>query len=170
MSRVVVRAVAGVLSWTPELDHRPGRAIGYGAWAGWQFPPPYRARQNLAPAAPRVPPAAHPAPAIEAAAFARPGAGKPRASAARPVLAASRFWSQMLLMTFLPIALAYAVGRAGGYSPGDRIGYNLGLAGGIAMLLLLLYPLRKHVRALRNWGAVKHWFLAHMALGLGGPV
>jgi len=38
------------------------------------------------------------------------------------------------------------------------------------MLLLLLYPLRKHVAAFRNWGAVKHWFAVHMVLGICGPI
>jgi hypothetical protein len=38
------------------------------------------------------------------------------------------------------------------------------------MLLLLLYPLRKHVAMLRNWGPVKYWFAAHMVLGIGGPI
>jgi hypothetical protein len=37
-------------------------------------------------------------------------------------------------------------------------------------LLLLLYPLRKHVAALRNWGKVKHWFSIHMVLGISGPI
>jgi hypothetical protein len=49
------------------------------------------------------------------------------------------------------------------------VGYDLGLWGGILMLLLFVYPLRKHVRALHNWGATKYWFIVHMVLGLGGP-
>jgi len=40
----------------------------------------------------------------------------------------------------------------------------------VLMLLLLLYPLRKHVAALRNWGKVKHWFSVHMILGISGPI
>ena len=38
------------------------------------------------------------------------------------------------------------------------------------MLLLLLYPLRKHVRVLHRWGKVKAWLWGHMLLGIGGPL
>ena len=43
-------------------------------------------------------------------------------------------------------------------------------AGGSMMLVLLVYPLRKRVRALRFMGTVAHWFRAHMILGVAGPV
>jgi hypothetical protein len=56
------------------------------------------------------------------------------------------------------------------YTAGDAIGYNLGLAGGIAMLILLTYPLRKRVRLMSDWGGMANWFRYHMALGIGGPV
>src|SRR3990170_5465189 len=49
-------------------------------------------------------------------------------------------------------------------------GYYLGIAGGVMMALLLLYPLRKTARFMRNWGATKHWFRAHMVMGVMGPV
>ncbi len=48
-------------------------------------------------------------------------------------------------------------------------GYYLGIAGGISMLVLLLYPIRKKVSALRNFGPIRYWFKAHMALGIIGP-
>lgn len=56
-----------------------------------------------------------------------------------------------------------------GLSAGSEAGYWIGVAGGVAMLALLLYPLRKRVRWMRDWGATRHWFIAHMALGLLGP-
>ena len=49
------------------------------------------------------------------------------------------------------------------------LGYALGILGTVLMVLLLLYPLRKRVRVMRNWGAMKHWFRAHMILGVLGP-
>ncbi|MFQ5465994.1 MAG: pyridine nucleotide-disulfide oxidoreductase [Thermodesulfobacteriota bacterium] len=52
----------------------------------------------------------------------------------------------------------------------DGSGYYLGIVGGSLMLLLLVYPLRKKARLMRNWGPVKHWFRAHMVLGVVGPV
>ncbi|MCP5152096.1 MAG: hypothetical protein H6982_15175 [Chromatiales bacterium] len=50
------------------------------------------------------------------------------------------------------------------------MGYALGLTGGSMMLALLLYPLRKHVSALRALGPLKYWFRLHMLLGILGPV
>lgn len=54
-------------------------------------------------------------------------------------------------------------------SPEFGIGYGLGIAGGTLMLLLLLYPVRKRVRAMRRWGKVSTWFRVHMAFGVLGP-
>ncbi len=56
------------------------------------------------------------------------------------------------------------------YTPSSGLGYNLGLAGGIAMLLTLLYPLCKRIRALHTWMKLKHTFRAHMVLGIFGPI
>lgn len=50
------------------------------------------------------------------------------------------------------------------------VGYALGIAGGISMLVLLLYPLRKRSSLMKNWGKVRHWFRAHMMLGIAGPM
>ena len=49
-------------------------------------------------------------------------------------------------------------------------GYLLGIIGATMMLLLLLYPLRKHNRHLRKMGPVKYWFRLHMLFGVMGPV
>jgi hypothetical protein len=49
-------------------------------------------------------------------------------------------------------------------------GYALGIVGGSMMLALLLYPLRKNLRVMRNCGSIKFWFQAHMLLGVVGPV
>jgi len=50
------------------------------------------------------------------------------------------------------------------------LGYMLGIVGGSMMLVLLLYPVRKHVKLLRRIGPVKYWFRIHMLLGVAGPV
>lgn len=55
-------------------------------------------------------------------------------------------------------------------TPQTGFGYLLGIAGGSSMLLLLIYPLRKRVRALSFIGTTKRWFQAHMVLGVVGPV
>ncbi|MCP4270434.1 MAG: hypothetical protein GY781_00500 [Gammaproteobacteria bacterium] len=49
-------------------------------------------------------------------------------------------------------------------------GYALGITGGSLMLLLLLYPLRKHWKVARNWFHISHWFRMHMIFGIIGPV
>lgn len=56
------------------------------------------------------------------------------------------------------------------YKPGDDFGYNLGLVGGIMMLLLLLYPLRKRWSFIQNLGFLPTWFKWHMVLGILGPL
>jgi len=52
----------------------------------------------------------------------------------------------------------------------DGIGYYLGSTGSVIMLMLLLYPLRKRIRALRIIGNVRGWFRLHMLLGVIGPM
>ncbi len=52
----------------------------------------------------------------------------------------------------------------------DGLGYYLGVSGGLCMLTLLLYPVRKRFRFLRFIGEVKSWFRLHMLLGVIAPV
>ena len=73
-----------------------------------------------------------------------------------------------LLITALVLA-AWQLGRTGWFEAGDDLGYWLGVAGGSMMLLLLLYPVRKHFRFAQGWGTMKWWFAVHMFLGVTGP-
>jgi hypothetical protein len=60
--------------------------------------------------------------------------------------------------------------RDTGYlTPETGTGYWLGIAGASLMLALVLYPIRKRARFMRGWGAVRHWFRAHMIKGIVGP-
>lgn len=68
------------------------------------------------------------------------------------------------------VLAAWLFGRWGGFEPGSPVGYNLGVAGGVMMLLLFLYPLRKHVRFMHGLGPAKYWFAVHMAMGILGPL
>lgn len=73
-------------------------------------------------------------------------------------------------LLFLVLAsVIYWVARSGLYTPGSDIGYNLGLAGGLMMLALLGYPLRKRLAWLSSAGRVSKWFSVHMVLGVAGP-
>lgn len=56
------------------------------------------------------------------------------------------------------------------YSVDSDLAYWMGVAGGSAMLLLLLYPLRKRIERLLPIGKLRHWFAGHMVLGIAGPL
>ena len=56
------------------------------------------------------------------------------------------------------------------FKAGDDVGYWLGVAGAVMMLLLFSYSLRKHLHFMQRWGPVKGWMVAHMMLGIGGPL
>ena len=78
------------------------------------------------------------------------------------------------LLALLVIALValfgwHAMSQAG-YSSGSRTGYNMGLAGAVLMLMLFLYPLRKHVRWLNAAGPLREWLNFHMLLGICAPM
>lgn len=75
----------------------------------------------------------------------------------------------VVLPMVLVLLAAWAVREGRYYEPGDDFGYYLGVTGGITLLALLFYSLRKHIRFMRNWGATKHWFRLHMILGIAGP-
>lgn len=89
---------------------------------------------------------------------------KPRAQSATP-----KYERMLLPATCALVASAWLLSRYGGYRPGAGLGYGLGLAGGITLLVVFLYPLRKHSRWLASWGAMRGWFALHMACGIGAP-
>jgi hypothetical protein len=49
------------------------------------------------------------------------------------------------------------------------VGYWFGISGASLMALLLIYPLRKRVKALAAIGSVRFWFNTHMMFGILGP-
>ncbi|KGJ95690.1 hypothetical protein [Thalassotalea sp. ND16A] len=56
------------------------------------------------------------------------------------------------------------------YTAEDGWGYAFGIIGGSMMILLLLYPVRKYWKPMKNAFKVRHWFRMHMLFGLWGPV
>jgi hypothetical protein len=74
-----------------------------------------------------------------------------------------------LLLVVLTLG-AWRFTRLNLFKSGDDVGYWIGFTGAMMMLILLSYPLRKHVRFMHRWGKVKWWFLVHMMLGIGGPI
>ena len=75
-----------------------------------------------------------------------------------------------LLASVLLLAALWLASTQTEYTPGSDLGYNLGLVGGIAMLLALLYPVAKRVRFMSTRVHMGHWFTIHMILGIAGPV
>jgi len=49
-------------------------------------------------------------------------------------------------------------------------GYILGIVGGSLMIVLLLYPLSKRLKALTRFIPIQYWFGIHMFLGTVGPI
>jgi len=108
-----------------------------------------------------------------------PGAeGAPNATSTVDDAAASHvrerppgFWLVPTLSAGAALLLAAAwLWRPQHYLSPDRgVGYALGIVGFGAMLLLLLYPLRKHGWLPARAGPLPVWFHIHMALGILGP-
>jgi len=75
---------------------------------------------------------------------------------------------------FLGTTLVVYVGWIGRHerniTSDNGLGYALGIVGASMMAALLIYPLRKRIRSLRILGSTRSWFLAHMLLGIIGPV
>ncbi len=56
------------------------------------------------------------------------------------------------------------------WKAGGMIGHGLGIAGGLLMLLLLLYIPRKNMRRLQNVGKLSHWLNVHIWMGVTAPL
>ncbi len=111
------------------------------------------------------------------------GRARPRLEVARPASgdstgarhrASRRRWLSLprffTLATLVLLYWGYNFPTEQYLAPQTGLGYALGIVGGSSMLLLLVYPLRKRVRAFSFLGTTKRWFQAHMALGIIGPV
>ncbi|MES2012840.1 MAG: hypothetical protein V4445_03730 [Pseudomonadota bacterium] len=75
----------------------------------------------------------------------------------------------MAMLFAVIVWLGWKVAHGHYYKSGIGLGYNLGLVGGLMMLTLLLYSLRKHLKFMQGLGKLKHWFRIHMILGVLGP-
>lgn len=95
-----------------------------------------------------------------------------RHSSGKPEAAVSQTGMDLLLYGALIFItyVAWMISRLPQFKTGTDLSYWTGVTGGVMMLLLFTYPLRKHLRIFHRWGKVKWWFLVHMILGVGGPV
>ena len=74
------------------------------------------------------------------------------------------------LVVAVLLLAAWVVRHNAPYNSSQGLGYGLGLAGGLLLLGLLLYPLRKRLRLMHGWGGLKYWFQFHMVGGVFGPL
>jgi len=88
----------------------------------------------------------------------------------RSLLAQFSIERVVLFAAVVALLLGLQLPTARYLSPQSGFGYALGIIGGSMMLVLLLYPARKRVRALHFLGTVPHLFRAHMMLGIVGPI
>ncbi|MEO8101042.1 MAG: hypothetical protein ABI790_00860 [Betaproteobacteria bacterium] len=79
-------------------------------------------------------------------------------------------WVTWFALAALFGTIALLVRTQDWYTSGSAFGYNLGLAGGLLMLALLIYPLKKRMRLLQRIGPIKPWFIFHMVCGVLGPL
>lgn len=114
-------------------------------------------------------PRSQPTAAADASAAAplSPPPAPPRAGSGR-VRVARREVASLIAMAIV-FAAALVAARWGRFTADSNVGYWIGVAGGTAMLLLFVYPLRKRWRVFRNLGPTRLWFALHMTLGIAGP-
>lgn len=75
----------------------------------------------------------------------------------------------LLVVVAVGLAIGWIHRNSGDLTAETGVGYWLGITGGIMMLTLLVYPLRKRLKSLRLVGNIPGWFRIHMMLGVLGP-
>ena len=81
-----------------------------------------------------------------------------------------RFTSIFSLLTVALIVTGWWQRNEFWYTAERGLGYAFGIIGASLMCLLLLYPLRKHWKPMRNALPVRYWFQIHMMFGILGPL
>lgn len=80
-------------------------------------------------------------------------------------------WSRVgLWMALIAVIAGLAAPIELYLTPRNGLGYGLGVLGGSLMIVMLVYPLRKRIRALAVIGTVPFWFRIHMVFGIAGPL
>lgn len=74
------------------------------------------------------------------------------------------------IITVVVVFLGWQAELENYITPESGLGYALGITGGVMMLVMLLYSLRKRVKWMRGWAPIRYWFSIHMMLGIIGPV
>ncbi|MFV9615508.1 MAG: transcriptional regulator [Gammaproteobacteria bacterium] len=75
----------------------------------------------------------------------------------------------LLLSTAIVLLYGWTLSDNNYLTAEEGTGYILGIVGGSAMLIILLYPLSKRVALLTRLIASRYWFGVHMFMGTVGP-
>jgi hypothetical protein len=103
--------------------------------------------------------------------FAAPGNLPDRASARRQRGNPVRLREAALYaLVAVLVGAAWVVSQFGWFTAGSDPGYWIGVAGGLTMVALFAYPMRKYLGFMRHWGRGAVWFTVHMVLGIVGPL
>lgn len=105
---------------------------------------------------------------VGGAAVALPRPSVPRVARDQPRRPTAIRW--LVLGIAVVICAGWLASRTFGLTASSPLAYWIGVAGGSAMLVTFLYPLRKRIPVMRHWGPAKHWFVVHMVCGIGGPL
>jgi hypothetical protein len=100
------------------------------------------------------------------------GNSKPKpGKQSKPVRRGTGTIELIIILSLTAVALSYGWLQRdeGDLTAETGVGYYLGITGSLMMLVLLLYPLRKRIAALRILGNVRGWFRIHMIFGIVGP-
>ena len=81
----------------------------------------------------------------------------------------SQGWNWFLLAITVLLMAGYFISTKKLYKPGDKLGYGLGLVGGLMLLSMLLYSLRKRASFMKGLGLLPIWFKWHMVFGVLAP-
>jgi hypothetical protein len=95
---------------------------------------------------------------------------QPARTSLAPVRTRSSAERMLLLVAALILILGSQMPLASYLSPKNGIGYALGIAGGVMLLLQSLYAIRKRMPSLAFLGGVPMWFQWHILLGTLAPV
>lgn len=82
----------------------------------------------------------------------------------------SRYVLTTLMLIIALVLAAWTVWDQRYFHSDSDLVYNMGLSGGILLLITLLYALRKRVRFMKKLGELNTWYYIHLAAGIIGPM
>jgi len=82
----------------------------------------------------------------------------------------SRYVLTVLMLIITLVLAAWAVWEQRYFHSDSDLVYNMGLYGGLLMLVTLIYSIRKRVSFMKKLGDMNTWYYIHLFAGVVGPV